>query len=321
MKLIIINDPHHRSKTFSPGRWFGSLMLLGLLALPLAGVYLGYQVATVDDNVQGQQTLQWLKAQTYSDHQAMQEIEQNTLQQLQALTVRIAELQARLVRLDALGERLAVAAELDVSEFNFDQPPALGGPEIAAVTQADTGYSPPDFVDAIDDLLRHINEREQQLGILESLLANRKLQDDVFLAGRPIKKGWMSSAFGYRADPFSGRRAMHQGIDFAGDDGDDIIAVAAGVVTWSGERRGYGNLVEIDHGEGYRTRYAHSKENLVVAGDIVKKGQVIALMGSTGRSTGPHVHFEVHKDGKVVNPGGLYPARWAGVIIQITEVR
>jgi len=140
------------------------------------------------------------------------------------------------------------------------------------------------------------------LGILETLLANRKIQDDVFLAGRPIKKGWMSSRFGRRSDPFTGRVAMHNGVDFAGREGSDIIAVASGVVTWSSDRYGYGQMVEINHGSGYITRYAHNKENKVQVGDIVKKGQVIALMGSSGRSTGPHVHFEVYKHGRPVDP-------------------
>ena len=105
-----------------------------------------------------------------------------------------------------------------------------------------------------------------------------------------------------RTDPFNGRREYHKGVDLAGKEGSDIIAVAAGIVTWSGDRYGYGNMVEINHGNGYITRYGHCKEVLVKAGDSVTKGQVIAHMGSTGRSTGPHVHFEVHKNGRVVNP-------------------
>ena len=147
-----------------------------------------------------------------------------------------------------------------------------------------------------------IDDREQQLQVIESLLGSRKIQDDVFIAGRPIKKGWLSSKYGKRTDPFTGRIAWHDGVDFAGKDGSDVVAVAAGVITWAGPRYGYGLLVEIDHGGGYTTRYAHSKKALVKAGDIVSKGQVIALMGSSGRSTGPHVHYEVRHRGRSVDP-------------------
>lgn len=137
---------------------------------------------------------------------------------------------------------------------------------------------------------------------MEALLAQRKIQRDVFIAGRPVKKGWMSSRFGRRTDPFNGQVAWHNGVDFAGKLKSDIVSVAAGVVTWSGPRYGYGEMVEINHGNGFTTRYAHNSENKVAIGEVVKKGQVIALMGTSGRSTGPHVHFEVYKHGRAVDP-------------------
>ena len=134
------------------------------------------------------------------------------------------------------------------------------------------------------------------------LLVNRKLDEQTWLSGRPIEKGWISSFYGQRVDPFSGLLAMHKGIDFAGQAGSNIIAVASGVVTWSGTQSGYGEMVEISHGDGFVTRYAHNDENLVKAGDLVKKGQPIALMGSSGRSTGAHVHYEVYRHGRIVDP-------------------
>ena len=113
----------------------------------------------------------------------------------------------------------------------------------------------------------------------------------------------MSSPYGKRIDPFTGELAWHHGVDFAtGELGVEIKTVASGVVTYAGERQGYGLLVEVNHGNGYETLYAHDQEVLVKACDVVKKGQIIALSGSTGRSTGPHVHFEVHKNGRVVDP-------------------
>ena len=151
-------------------------------------------------------------------------------------------------------------------------------------------------------LQSQVENREGQLGVLESLMLDRQLNGQSQPAGRPVLKGWLSSRYGRRTDPFSGHRAWHNGIDFAGQEGDQIVAVASGVVTRAGRHSGYGELVEVDHGEGYLTRYAHNRENLVKAGDTVKQGDVIALMGSSGRSTGPHVHFEVYKNGRSVDP-------------------
>jgi len=144
--------------------------------------------------------------------------------------------------------------------------------------------------------------RADQLAVLESLMASRRLSQDLKPEGRPITSGWLSSYFGNRADPFSGKQKLHAGVDFAGKEGSDVVAVASGVVTWSGKRYNYGTMVEINHGNGLVTRYAHNKDNLVTVGETVKKGQLIAAMGRSGRATGPHVHFEVLQDGRKVNP-------------------
>jgi murein DD-endopeptidase MepM/ murein hydrolase activator NlpD len=147
-----------------------------------------------------------------------------------------------------------------------------------------------------------LDRREQQLDILEDLMNSKHQARQASLSGRPVTRGWMSSRYGFRTDPFSGRRTMHKGVDFAAKSGTDIIATASGVVTFSGERWGYGNMVEINHGNGLTTRYGHAKELLVEAGEIVKPGQPVALVGSSGRSTGPHVHYEVLKNGRQVDP-------------------
>jgi murein DD-endopeptidase MepM/ murein hydrolase activator NlpD len=299
MKVIIVSGKHGQSRSLSLSRLTRTLLSLCLLGGPLVvGACIGYGLSG-ETGAFGPQVILALKDQTQKQQQILAETKEHTKQQLQALTLKMAALQARLVRLDALGERITAIAKLDKGEFNFSQLPALGGPQTADLGSS---YSNPDFVDVIEQLVERVDDREQQLQILESLLANRKIQDDVFLAGRPIKKGWMSSRFGHRTDPFNGRVAMHEGVDFAGKEGADIIAVASGVVTWASERSGYGQLVEINHGSGYMTRYAHNKQNQVEVGDIVKKGQVVALMGSSGRSTGPHVHFEVYKHGRSVDP-------------------
>lgn len=218
---------------------------------------------------------------------------------LDALAVRLGRAHAHLVRLDALGQRLTRMADLDEGEFDFEQPPALGGPEVRLSSEP---MPIPDFVGSLETLSAQLGHREQQLYMLENLLLNRNLQRQVLPAGRPVNSGWISSQFGMRNDPFTGQRAHHGGIDFAGRRGAPIIAVAAGVVTFAGERRGYGKLVEINHGGGFTTRYAHNHENLVRVGQTIRKGDQIALMGATGRATAPHVHFEVLQNGRMVNP-------------------
>ncbi len=227
-------------------------------------------------------------------------IRQGNEDTLDALAVRIAQMNARMIRLDAVGRRLTEMADIDGGEFNFDSEPALGGPE--EPTAAGSNVPVSEVVEAMTSLSDQLDSREAQLAVLESVIMNQNLNERVYPQGRPVKSGWLSSYFGRRIDPFTGKPANHTGIDFAGKMGDDIIAVADGVVTWSGDRFGFGIMVEINHGNGYATRYAHNSENLVSIGDEVRKGQVIALMGKTGRATGPNLHFEVLQNGRRVNP-------------------
>jgi murein DD-endopeptidase MepM/ murein hydrolase activator NlpD len=140
------------------------------------------------------------------------------------------------------------------------------------------------------------------LSALENVIVGRKITDSVRPAGKPVGAGAISSYFGQRMDPFTGEEGFHKGLDFAGTAGEPVMAVAAGIVTWAGERSGYGTLVEINHGNGYITRYAHNESTLVTVGQSVSRGEHIALMGSTGHSTGPHVHFEVLHNGTQIDP-------------------
>jgi murein DD-endopeptidase MepM/ murein hydrolase activator NlpD len=224
-----------------------------------------------------------------------------TLQQnLDALALRIGQMNAHVVRLDALGARLTQMAGLKDGEFDFTSVPSLGGPEeplAASEVMQINGV-----VGALEVLDEQLEDRDRQLTVLEDLLINRKLRDEVRPEGRPVTSGYVSSQFGNRTDPFTGRRAFHKGVDFAGREGAEVVAVASGVVIWSGERYGYGQLVEINHGNGYVTRYAHNVDNLVAVGDTVRRGQVIARMGETGRATGPNLHFEVLLNDRPVDP-------------------
>jgi hypothetical protein len=221
------------------------------------------------------------------------------LTNLDALTLRLGRIQAQMLRLDALGARLVTLADLDAIEFDFDIAPPVGGPQDAVATSATTVQ---DFLGMLEELDAIAADREEKLDILERLLLNRHLDARIVPSGRAVEKGLLSSKYGKRIDPFSGKQEHHKGIDIAGKEGTRIMAVGDGIVSWSGKRRGYGNLVEINHGNGYVTRYGHNKQCLVEAGETVRKGEVIALMGSTGRSTGPHVHIEVLHNDRHVNP-------------------
>ncbi len=216
-----------------------------------------------------------------------------------ALAAKVGRIQASSTRLNALGERLAKLGKLDDGEFNFNAEPDLGGPahELTA-----TMVPPDQFSDELFRLQRQLAQQSRQLTLLEELLENRSLDQSLMPTGIPVRQGYTSSRYGYRHDPFTGSRQFHGGIDFDGQKGDDILAVAGGVVSFSGRKSGYGNVVEIDHGNGYVTRYAHNFQNLLQVGDPVRPGDVVAKMGSTGRSTGTHVHFEVWENGRVVNP-------------------
>ena len=159
-----------------------------------------------------------------------------------------------------------------------------------------------DVASSLDIIQSSIEAKEQQLFALESLLLDKNISAEQKITGRPVNTGWLSSPYGYRSDPFTGKRAWHAGIDFSALAGSDVVSTAAGVVTTVERKAGYGIFVEVSHGDGYTTRYGHNKTVLVKKGDLVKKGQTIAKVGSTGRSTGPHVHYEVTRNGKRVNP-------------------
>jgi len=302
MKIIIVHGRHgaSRSISLSPlGRTLLSVCLLGVPALLGGGV--GYYIAAGDTGMINRQAAKSWRESLENQQHSVDEAKKNATEQLQALTVKVAELQARLVRLDAVGERLVKMGGLSKGEFDFSQPPAMGGPEVMGGTAAFQAQ-PLDFVKTIDELSARIDDRWAQLETLQGVMNRGSSESAAFVSGLPVHSGWMSSPFGYRPDPFTGQTAWHNGVDFPGSTGSDILAVAAGVVTWADNREGYGLLVEVNHGNGYLTRYAHNSASKVKVGDIVKKGQVLALMGNSGRSTGPHVHFEVYKDGRAVDP-------------------
>ena len=272
------------------------MVLFALLGLFGGGIgYLGYKLGESPDPVHS--VSEWRET------LRQQQIEIDSLRQeysasVEALSSRLGLIQAHANRLDALGQKLIQMAEIDNGEFDFSQTPALGGPETFPQTTMDR-Y---EISLAIDRIAAGLEHRENQLIVLDDLLLNRNLLKEVQPSGRPITKGWLSSYYGMRNHPISGKKEMHKGIDFAGKMGGAVIAVAKGVVTFAGPRYGYGKVIDINHGKGYTTRYGHNSKLLVSVGDTVEKGFQIAEIGSSGRSTGPHVHFEVLKNGHHVNP-------------------
>ncbi len=299
MNVIVISKRMGRVREFElAGRW-GVLLLALAVCTVLGGVFFA-GVRLGGGMLMGPtaQVLEW-SGQLQKQRAEVSDAKRLLQEKLDALATRIGQMNAHVIRLDALGRRLTEMAKLNKGEFNFDRPPAQGGPE-AAVEGA--LVAAPDLTSMLDGLSAQIQDREHQLSVLESMISTRNLNLQLTPTGKPVAEGYISSYFGTRADPFNGHAAFHEGLDFAGAEGSQIVAVASGVVTWSKERFGYGLTVEINHSNGYVTRYGHCEKSLVSVGDTVQKGQPIALIGSTGRSTGPHVHFEVLKGGRAINP-------------------
>jgi murein DD-endopeptidase MepM/ murein hydrolase activator NlpD len=269
-----------------------------LLACMVAAAAGGYRLALYQAGELPRDVVSAWDAELSSLAARTDELRETNGREGRAFAARIATLQARLLRMEAVGERLTVAAKLDKGEFDFDQPPALGGP-LTAESASSAGS---EMSQSLDRLAALIEDRERQLEVIEKLLIDRRLDGEASLAGMPVASGYVSSRFGRRTDPFDGRPAWHKGVDFTARPGTEVRSIGAGVVVWAGYDRDYGKLVEIRHSNGYRTRYAHNRDYLVKPGDIVKKGQVIAHVGRTGRASGAHLHLEVVRDDRLVDP-------------------
>jgi murein DD-endopeptidase MepM/ murein hydrolase activator NlpD len=301
MQIILVSRSRKLPKTVDLAdrrlRW----KLLSLLALSVvgcigAGVALALTVASPRDRALSQ--IRELQQQVKQQNSQLSGLRGDSQRDLDALAVKLGQLQAQSTRLNALGVRLTEVGKLDATEFNFDQPPAVGGVEDVS----GSAYALPQTLDSsISQLASQFDTQQAQLSALQSLLLDAKIESNLKPTGMPVE-GYISSYFGVRPDPFDGRSARHTGIDISTPYGTPVHAVAEGMVTYAGVRNGYGNVIEIDHGNGYMTRYAHNSALDVHAGEHVQVGTVVAQAGSTGRSTGSHVHFEVWYDGHVVNP-------------------
>lgn len=303
MNILVVGRHHGRARMLIPGKQMFALAAFFMLAIVVGAAWGGYQLAmhqvVEGDSDAGSHMVERWRSRLEDTRERLAMVEERAENEIDALTRRLGQLQARALRVDALGQNLVASADMGNQEFDFESQPAMGGPEAGGAGESQSLSELEDQISSLDSRLR---SREKQLALLDRLIANRELNNQREVDGRPVNWGWTSSPYGYRNDPFTGRRAWHTGVDLAGRDGGEVVAVGAGVVTAAKEKGGYGYFVEVDHGNGLQTRYAHAKDLLVEKGDIVEKGQQIAVMGSTGRSTGPHVHFEVVKDGTRQNP-------------------
>jgi murein DD-endopeptidase MepM/ murein hydrolase activator NlpD len=275
-----------------------AIAVVGIVLLPaLIGVVANrvYQIATRDS---GDPAVSAYYNELRQSRVTLSRAREEATRHLNVLAQRMGGLQAQILRLNALGSRLTRMAGLDSREFNFDALPAMGGPERSIATST----ASPDVLRNLELLSREIDRSQARLVALESLLLDRKLNAAVTPSAWPVQGGWVSSGFGVRMDPFTGHQAVHEGVDIAARFGGPIYAASDGVINWAAEKVGYGLVVEVTHESGLITRYAHTSEILVKEGDRVNKGQEIARVGTTGRSTGPHLHFEVIRDGQAVNP-------------------
>ncbi len=254
---------------------------------------------------------------------AVASLQQRHMAENEAISKQLANMQGRLWRMEALGQWVTDATGLDAEAFDFTAPPAQGGPLQQAPSGCAGGRpaqpvpdaaSPPlaqceeatlpriDLHARIEELAGHIHQREGDFELFEALLRTAQDPAEQNNNVRPVSQGWVSSPYGRRIDPISGRMAWHTGVDFAGRKGSEVVAVDRGIVVFAGRRAGYGNLVELAHLNGHVTRYGHQASIAVRRGDIVRQGQAIGSIGNTGRSTGPHLHFEVLRNGRHRNP-------------------
>ena len=300
MNLIWFSGRVGRARQFSLEHP-ATLAILGVLVLAILGTAfaLGMRLGERTGNAIRTRSTSAFSGALSDEKREISQLRTQLQDRVDAMAMRLGAINAHILRLNALGKRLTEMANIDHREFNFDAEPSTGGPETDG---EGVGAQIPDLNLMFNQVESRVELRDAQFGALENVILARKLNEEIHPEGRPVHHGFISSGFGERQDPFTGEEAVHKGVDFAGSRGDEVVAVAAGVVTWAGERAGYGRLVEISHGNGFTTRYGHNQQSLVNVGDTVTRGEPIALMGSTGHSTGPHVHFEVLRNGHQVDP-------------------
>lgn len=285
MNLIFVSDSLTKGKSIALGHNQIMILMLGGLLLSVSIAFGMHYFMLSPDGVPSQQN----RAQNRADFQ----------EDLNAMAARLGQLQAQSFRLDALGGRLAKHFNLPEKEFDFSKKPGQGGAE---ASMAQYQLNPQQLEHELAQFAEQLDARTDGLSILEALTLREQVKQGAFPSRYPVTTGWFSSNYGWRLDPFSGKQAMHEGVDFVAEAGTPIKAAAGGVVVYSDYHAQYGNMISVDHGSGLISRYAHASKRLVKMGDMVLQGQIIGEVGSTGRSTGAHLHFEVLSNGAPQNP-------------------
>ena len=274
-----------------------TLVALSFLTVLSAGIGAGYLL--FNGNIDSDNVLKNMQSQVSQKQSEVQEFKEKVNRELDSLALQIGGLYAQSARINALGDRLTQIAKLEDAEFDFTTAPGVGGAGLELTNEENT---PENLFESLFSIKENFKQQEEQLLLLSELLEEKDLDQQIKPSGKPIRNGWISSSYGTRTDPFTGKQAFHSGLDFSGKKGAIIQAAADGVVIWSGKRGDYGKMVEIDHGSGYITRYAHMSETKVNVGEKVTKTQEIGIMGKSGRATSEHLHFEVLKKNTKVNP-------------------
>lgn len=297
MNIILVSERLAKAKTITLGLPQFALLALAVMAAVLVlAAALNYLMLRFAAEL----NIPYLQTIILSSQQEQNEKTQSYLREnLNAMAVRLGQMQAQLVRLDTVGERLAKLAGFKPQDLAFNQPPARGG-AVSSIPAQDLSIG--DFTSQLDLLTRQLDDRGDKLGVLESLFTLDSARKKLLPSMRPVEGGWYSSNYGWRIDPFSGQRAFHEGIDIVAEQGTAIRAAAGGVVVYSDFHPQYGNMIEIDHGNGLVTRYAHALKRTVKVGDVVLRGMKVGEVGKTGRVTGSHLHFEVRQRGAAINP-------------------
>jgi murein DD-endopeptidase MepM/ murein hydrolase activator NlpD len=297
MNVILISNNLAKAKTLTLTSTH-LVLLAGLffLAAVLLAMGLNYLSLRYADKIDSPTLRSLILSVQQEEHQKTQSYLRDSLN---AMAVRMGQMQAQLLRLDSVGARLAELSGIKPQEFLFNQTPGQGG-VMPNLPSQDMSFV--EFNNKIEELSRILEDRSDKLGALDSLLMQDRLRKKMLPSVMPIDAKWYSSGFGVRIDPFSGRSAFHEGVDFTAAVGTPIVAAAGGVVVYSDYHPEYGNMIDIDHGNDFVSRYAHASKRLVKLGQVVVRGQKIAEVGNTGRSTGPHLHFEVRHRGLPQNP-------------------
>jgi len=302
MQIIVMHPRFTRAKSIKITQKHIYLSLLGLTVFVVASGFLisllFFRLAAYSETFRNLLPAEFTVSDSTSQEKYMK-------QNLAKMAIKLGEMQAQVMQLDALGERVQGLAGVKPEEFNFKEVPSRGGAEPSSSAH---NFNMSEFQTAMDALSVDLGRRSDYLNVVETTLMEYKVKSRLLPTSQPVNVPYNSSTFGWRIDPFTGQHAFHEGIDFPAPVGTHIVAAAGGVVITAQYHPEFGNMVEIDHGNDLVTRYAHCSRILVKVGDIVRRGQYVADIGTTGRSTGAHLHFEVLLKGRPQNPNKFLTA-------------